>query len=453
MGAGKWMRVVLLGPAAVAACVAMSGCGGAHAGSTQRGDTTCTGRKLTGTTYLTVWFHASGIIGSERDAMIKQAAAFNRSHRHVRVRLITLPEGDYDQQVSSAAATGNLPDVLDLDGPYLYNYAWSGKLKPVDSCLTPAERADLLPSIRAQGTYAGRMWGVGTFDSGLGLYVRPSILRKAGIRIPTSPSNAWSAAELTRVLARLRKAGYPQPLDLQLSYNTPPGEWYPYGFAPAIWSAGGDLIDRTNYRTVIGYLNGTPAADALATIQSWSKAGYVYPNRNGMAFEEGRTPISWVGHWLFDDYTRAFPGDVQIVPLPNFGHGTVTGMGSWQWGITANVSNGDAAWQFISFLMRPPQVLQMTAANGSIPGTYSAIRRSPRFAAGGSEHLYVTQLEDGIARPRPQTPAYPAISANFARAFQAIVLGLRPVKPTLDAAAQAVQKDLVAHDYYPQTGP
>jgi multiple sugar transport system substrate-binding protein len=447
------MRSVLAVLAA-GASLAVSGCGGiARTPAAAHTDTTCTGRTLTGTTYLTVWFHASASIGSERATMIKQVAAFNHSQSHVRVRLITLPEGDYETQVRSAAAHGDLPDVLDLDGPYMYNYAWSGKLKPIDSCLTAAQRAELLPSIRAQGTYDGRMWGVGTFDSGLGLYVRKSVLAKAGIRIPTTPADAWTAGEFTRILARLREAGYRQPLDLQLVHGTAPGEWYPYGFAPSIWSAGGDLIDRKNYRTVNGYLNGADAVRALTVIQKWARAGYIDPNRNGLAFEEGKTPISWVGHWLYDDYTKAFPGDVQIVPLPNFGHGTVTGMGSWQWGITTNADNGDAAWSFISFLLRPAQVVEMTRANGSIPGTYSAIRRSPRFAPGGPEHLYVTQLEDGLARPRPQTPAYPAISRAFANAFETIVVGLRPVKPTLDLAARAVQRNLVAHDYYPPTGP
>jgi multiple sugar transport system substrate-binding protein len=447
------MRVVLA-VLATAASFAAVGCGGSHNGtSATHSDTTCTGRKLTGTTYLTVWFHASAVIGSERATMIKQVSAFNRSQSHVKVRLITLPEGDYDSQVSSAAATGNLPDLLDLDGPYMYNYAWSGKLKPIDSCLTTGQRADLLPSIRAQGTYNGRMWGVGTFDSGLGLYVRKSVLAKAGIRIPTSPADAWTATEFTQILARLRRIGYRQPLDLQLVHGTVPGEWYPYGFAPVVWSAGGDLIDRQNYRTVNGYINGADSVRALTIVQKWARAGYVDPNRDGLAFEEGKTPISWVGHWLYDPYNKAFPGDVQIVPLPNFGHGTVTGMGSWQWGVTTNVSNGDAAWRFISFLLRPTQVADMTRANGSIPATYSAIRLSPRFGPRGPEHLYVTQLEDGTARPRPQTPAYPAISKAFADAFQGIVTRSRPVKPTLDAAARAVQRNLIAHDYYPPTGP
>ena len=441
-----WAVVALM-----SASVALAGCGSAAPRPTGERDSTCRG-KLSGTAYITVWFHASSSVGAEWQTMVRQVAAFNSSQRQVRVRLITLPEGDYSKEVASAAATGTLPDVLDFDGPNLYNYAWAGDLKPLDSCLTARQRADLLPSIRRQGTYADRTWGVGTFDSGLGLYVRKSILRRAGISIPTDPAQAWSAAQFTRILASLRAIGYRQPLDLQINYDSKAPEWNTYGFAPAVWSAGGDLIDRSGYRRVLGYLNGAPAVKALTVIQGWAKAGYVNPNRTGLAFQDGKTPISWVGHWLFDAYTKAFPGDVQIVPLPRFGPHDATDMGSWQWGITSNTNSGDAAWRFISFLLRPAQVAQLTRANGAIPGTYSAIKISPQFAARGPEHLYVEQLETGVARSRPQTAAYPALTTAFARAFQAIVVGLRPVKPTLDAAARSVTADLTAHGYYADTG-
>jgi multiple sugar transport system substrate-binding protein len=89
----------------------------------------------------------------------------------------------------------------------------------------------------------------------------------------------------------------------------------------------------------------------------------------------------------------------------------------------------------------------MTRANGAIPATLSAIRQSPRFAPGGPEHLYVQQLRDGVARPRPQTPAYPAISAAFAAAFAGISQG-RDVRQALDAAVREIDSNLAAnHDY------
>ena len=224
----------------------------------------------------------------EAQILREQVSAFNATEQQVQVKLITLPVGDYAQQVQAAAAHGGLPDLLDFDGPNLYNYAWSGKLKPIDSCVSKSLREDLLPSIIEQGSYANRLWGIGTFDSGLGLYVRPSILMKAGIRIPTSPADAWTADEFTTVLQRLRQAGFERPLDLQL--NEPNPEWYTYGFAPAVWSAGGDLIDRTDYRTVDGFLNGPGAVKAFTIMQRWFTRGLRRPERDWRCVRGGQKP-------------------------------------------------------------------------------------------------------------------------------------------------------------------
>jgi multiple sugar transport system substrate-binding protein len=91
----------------------------------------------------------------------------------------------------------------------------------------------------------------------------------------------------------------------------------------------------------------------------------------------------------------------------------------------------------------------MTWANGAIPGTRTAVRDSPDFAPGGPKHLYIEQLEDGIARSRPQTPAYPTLGTAFVSAFSEAVVQGRPVDASLDAAARRVEDDLREHQYYP----
>jgi multiple sugar transport system substrate-binding protein len=305
----------------------------------------------------------------------------------------------------------------------------------------------LLPSIVQQGTYAGRLWGIGTFDSGLGLYIRPSILRRIGARIPMGVADAWTAGEFTAILRRLQRGGYRQPLDLEVSSATlATAEWWAYGFAPVVWSAGGDLINRSSYRTAQGVLNSAASIRAFTIVQGWFRDGLVNPGMSN-AFVRGQAPISWVGHWEFGPYRKAFPHDLQIVPLPRFGPRPSSGMGSWQWGITASATDGDAVWRFLSYLLQPAQVLQMTRANGAIPATLSAIGRSPNFAPGGPEHLYVQQLQGGIARPRPQTPAYPAISTAFGAALTSISQGGN-VRQALDAAVRQIDANLAANRYY-----
>ena len=437
-------------------CLTLAGCGGHQRHSTSApGDTTCTGRiQGSGPAYVTVWYH-TGTVG-EQHTLNQQVAAFNASQREVRVKLTDIPQAKYASVVSSAAAAGNLPDILDFDGPYLYNYAWTGKLKPLDSCVSKRLRAGLLPSIIQQGTYAGKLWGLGTIDSGLGLFVRPSVLRRIGVRIPDGVGDAWTAREFTQILQRLQGAGYRQPLDMQINAPAAAGgsnpEWFTYGFAPIVWSAGGDLISRSSYRTAQGALNGPASVRALSIMQAWFRAGLVIPDTSGNAFVSGRAPISWVGHWLYGPYHQAFPRDLAIVPLPRFGALPSSCFGSWQWGITANAGNGDAAWRFLSYLLQPAQELQLTRADGAIPSTLDAIRQSPNFAPGGPEHLYVQQLENGVARARPQTPAYPAITAAFSSAILSIVRGY-DVQHALDTAVGQIDGNLAANGFYKTSVP
>ena len=270
------------------------------------------------------------------------------------------------------------------------------------------------------------------------------------MRLPKGPGDAWTATELTGILRTLRTQGYEAPLDLRLVFSGAGEEWNTYGFAPAVWSAGGDLVDPVDHRTADGYLNGPEAVGALTTMQNWVEAGLVDTVRDEKAFVDGRSAISWCGHWVYGEFAKAFPGDVAIVPLPDFGEGTVTGMGSWQWGVPAGAADGDAVWKFLTHLLKPAEVHRMTAANGAIPATTSALTLSPEYASGGSEHLFIEQLREGVARPRPRTPAYPTITDAFSRAFAAIMLDRAPVKASLDQAVRRIDADLAAHDGYPE---
>jgi multiple sugar transport system substrate-binding protein len=60
----------------------------------------------------------------------------------------------------------------------------------------------------------------------------------------------------------------------------------------------------------------------------------------------------------------------------------------------------------------------------------------------------VTQLEQGVAVPRPQTPAYPTITSAFSTAFANIVQGADP-RTELTNAAQTIDQDLQDNDFYP----
>lgn len=403
----------------------------------------CIGKISGGPYTLKVWF--SGTL-ADLDALKAQIEQFNKSQKDVVIDPVVIPAGSFEDQVKSATVSKTLPDIMYLDGPNLYNYSWNGSLRALDSCLPADTKADLLPSIVNQGTYNGKLYGVGAFDSGLALYTRKSVLQKAGIRVPTGPKDAWTADEFTAALKTLQGAGFKKPLDLKINYGR--GEWYTYGFSPIIQSAGGDLIKRTDFQSADGVLNGEASVKALTTFQSWFKAGLVDLNEDDNAFKSGRSAISWVGFWEFQNYKKVWGDDLILVPLPNFGNGSRTGMGSWQWGITTNAANMDAAWSFINFLLQPDSQVTMIKANGSIPSRKAAIEQAPAFAPGGEERLYVEQLLGDTVVPRPQTPAYPTITTAFAQAISDIIDG-KDVKAALDTATQTIDQDIKDNQGYP----
>jgi multiple sugar transport system substrate-binding protein len=392
---------------------------------------------------IQVWSHAGQ--EAERQTLAQQVQRFNASQDEIAVQLTFIPEGTYNAQIQAASLSQDLPCLMEFDGPFVYNYIWQGKLIPLDNLLSEEIRQELLPSLIKQGTYRGRLYAVGTFDSGLGLYGRRSQLEAAGIRLPTSQEDAWTVKEFNRALAVLaQKDPDGQVLDLKLNYQ---GEWFTYGFSPLIQSAGSDLIERRNYRKARGTLNNRRAVAAMKQVQSWLKKGYVDPNLDDAAFTQGRVALAWGGHWNYRDYQQAAGGDLVILPLPDFGRGAKAGQGSWQWGITKTCPNPQGAARFLTFLLQAPEVLAMAEANGAVPGTKRAIAQSSLYAEGGPLRLFSAQLLAGSSLPRPQTPAYPVITSAFQNAFDDIRNGLS-AKAALEQAAVTIDQDIKDNEGY-----
>ena len=395
---------------------------------------------------ISMWVHAGP--GPERDAYVASVKAFNEASKDHRIELITLPEGSYSDQVNAAALAKKLPCVLDFDGPSVYNYAWSGKIIPLDGLpIGQAAKQEMLPTLVRQGTYNAKLYSVGQYDSGLAIWGNKKLLDKAGMRIPSRLEEAWTLAEFEDGLKKLKAAGVPAPLDMKFNYGI--GEWITYGFSPIVQSFGGDLIDRKGYKSAEGVLNGPGAVKALGIVQNWARNGWVNPaTRDGGDFESGRSALSYVGHWVYNDYRKALGNDLVLIPMPRFGDKPVTGAGSWNFGISSDCKNPQAAAKVLEHLMSQAEIERVTALNGAVPGTRTALVKSKNYSEGGPLRLYVDQILKGVALVRPQTPAYPAITTAFAEAVNNIVNG-RDVKKELDRAVKKIDQTIEDNKGYP----
>jgi multiple sugar transport system substrate-binding protein len=197
-------------------------------------------------TEITVWRHI-GDLQPEMDTFASYVSDFNASQGDWKVVWEELPQQSYDDSINAAALSNNLPCMIDVDGPFVPNFAWSGNIVPLDDYITPELRAELLPSVI--GSYNGKTYSVGQFEASLAVWGRKSVLEKHGIRIPTV-EQPWTKDEFDSALKTLKDSGeFETAIDMFTFYTH---EWLPYAYSPFLQSFGGDLIDRSSYLTAEG---------------------------------------------------------------------------------------------------------------------------------------------------------------------------------------------------------
>jgi multiple sugar transport system substrate-binding protein len=397
---------------------------------------------------ITIWAHIGQ--DSENSALQAAIAGFNSSQSDITATLKLVPADAYTKTIT-ATATSQLPDVMEMDGPTVANFVYNKKLTPISSYVSKQTIDNATDGIKAEGTVSGKLYALGMYDSGLGMYGNKKLLNAAGVSYPSGLSDAWTSQQFLDVLKKLAAAS-PNHVAIDIGESALNGEWGTYAFAPIVWSAGGQLINNGKAE---GVLDTSKVAAALKQFQAWKP--YVDPNADGNAFTNGRVALDWTGHWTYPGYSKAVGSDLVVLPLPNFGDGPKTGQGSWTWGITAGSRNAMAAGKFLDYLLNDQNVSAMTGANGAPPATKSVLAQSTLYKAGGALYLFAQQLalpcgstsitSSCVAVTRPVTAGYPVVTTQFSSALNNIWNGADPMT-ALTKAAHLIDVDFQDNNNY-----
>ncbi len=386
-----------------------------------------------GKTLITVWAHQGR--ESEVKAIKQIIDSFNKANPDIHARLTVIPSGfkhSYETKITAAKLSDKLPDVLDVDGPFVAQYAWSGILGPIDDLLTKQMRQDFLPSIIEQGTYRDKLYALGAFESGLALYYNKKILRDVGVVPPTSIEEAWSWDEFIEILKRIKDKGF---IPLSLSMEWGPGEWYTYAFTPLIWSSRQNAIISPDGTKTEGYLDSSRSAEAMKKFQSLFSQGLSSATPPPDLFEQGKAAFSWNGHWMMSKLESVKGLEWGMAPLPYIKERIVPS-GSWCWGITTQAKDKRAAFEVLSWIVGSETgVVPMVRANDAPPARLSALKLLPEYQQ-YPRKLFIEQLKR-YAHPRPVTPSYGVLSEKFSDAVHNISLG-RSVDEQLKKATEAI---------------
>ncbi len=393
-------------------------------------------------TELSLWYHGAG--NEVESAIINQIIDdFNASQDEWTVSLESFPQESYNDSIVAAALAGNLPDIVDVDGPVMPNWAWSGYLQPLP--IDESEFDDFLPGTK--GYWDGKLYSIGLWDAAVALYARESTLDDLGLRRPTL-EEPWTGGEFMAALDAANASGdYEYAFDPGMAWT---GEWYPYAFSPFLQSFGGDIVDRSTYKTAEGALNGEAAMEFGEWWQSLFQDGYAPgtsqdPADRDNGFIEGKYAFQWNGNWAA---VAALEGvdDVVFLPAPDFGNGSKIGAASWQFGISAASEHPDGAAEFIKFATQDKYLAAFSDGIGLIPATASAAQMTENYKDGGPLAVFY-DLSEAQAMVRPVSPGYVVAAKVFEKALADIANGA-DVADTLDAAVDEIDADIEKNGGY-----
>jgi multiple sugar transport system substrate-binding protein len=392
---------------------------------------------------LSLWYHGAGN-ETESSIIMQIINDYNASQDAYVVEMEDFPQASYNESIVAAALAGDLPDIIDMDGPVMPNWAWSGYLAPLD--LSPGALDGFLPG--AIGEWDGKVYSVGLWDAACAVFARKSVLEENGIRVPTL-DEPWTFEEFDAALETLQATGdYEYAFDLGMAWT---GEWYPYAFSPFLQSFGGDIIDRSNYLTAEGALNGPEAIEFGEWWQSLFDRGLVPGTSQDGAdrdtgFIDGKYALQWNGNWAALPALEAFGDDMLYLPAPDFGNGSTIGAGSWQFGISANSEHEEGANAFIEFAIQDKYLAAFSDGIGLVPSTLDAAALTENYALGGQLEVFFG-LSNEQALIRPPTPAYLSAALTFEKALADIANGADVVN-ALDAAVDEIDADIDANNGY-----
>lgn len=139
---------------------------------------------------------------NRHDRTIKVIELFEKEHPGIKVVYEPSSWPDHWTKLSTQAAGGNLPDVMQQDYSYLQEWVGRGLIMPLDDLVADGSLnfADVSDAALAGGRIDGKLYGVNLGTNSLGWVIDLDAFEKAGIDVP---ADNWTWADYEKVMMDL----------------------------------------------------------------------------------------------------------------------------------------------------------------------------------------------------------------------------------------------------------
>lgn len=398
-----------------------------------------------GEEYLSIWVHSIEDTDEGR-CYRKSVEAFNEKYDgkyYADIEFIPRNDsgGGYSDKINASVMSGDLPDVLTVDGPNIAAYASNGIIQPLTE-LSEEEKGRYLKSIIDQGSYDDKLYALGAMESSVGLYYNQEILEEAGVEVPDA-DHPWTRSEFLEVLEKVkpvveRKKGY------ALDMTFPVGEATIYYYAPFFWSNGGNLVDDSGLK-VDGVLNTSENVETIEYFQTLLSKGYMSKAPVDSLFESGRAAFKFDGAWEVNTIYNSYP-DVKLGVAPyivgdDWNGERYTPTGSWAYAASTKTKNIEGATELVKWMSGVESGTMLWEEAKCFPSTYQAFESIDIFQTDENYRALYNQLSN-YGHPRPKTPVYPQVSTSFQQVLENCVLSGAKPQTELDKSIERINAKL-----------
>ena len=367
------------------------------------------------------------------DRMVKEFEAAN-PNIHIELQYVN---SDYALQKATVALQGNKqPDISYQYGTNMPQLAQSPKVVDLTDKVTAGDYNwdDFYQGEQAVATVDGRVLGVPALVDNLAVVYNKDLFQAANLK-PPGPDWTWD--ELRTDAKALTD---PANNVFGMVFPADGSETMVWQYEAMLWEAGGNILNPENTKAIF---NEAPGVQALDMLTSINQDGSMYldfkpdSGKSGQLFNSGNIGMIITGPWDLSGFPDVNYG-VQFMPSFEAGgsHQTIAGPDNW-----VIFDNGqervDAAWNFLSFMTSPDQVLQDSLDTSHLP-TRASVAAMPAFEEFYTKYpgteVFVQNL-DNVLQARPQVPQYPRISSALGQALIAAIQGQASSQDALNQAA------------------
>lgn len=430
--------------------VSLTACGGSGGSDSAAADASGDSASADGVINLSIWSP------TDKEAVeawwTEKLAEWNEAHPEIQVSREAIDRSDsyaYENKITTAVTSNDLPDIFYVDGPTVSYYAANGIIVPMSAYFTEDDLSDFVDSTVTQCTYNGDLYAISATESSVALYYNKDYLTECGVDVADIESrtvdNPLTWSELEEIAKKCTTDSY-----VGTHIIMDHGEGLPYALEPMFLSNGKNFVSEDGSEAD-GYINSKECVETAEYLANLIANGYANIDPIQDEFLNGACATMLGGSWDVSilEGSATFDWGVTYYPVSDTTKKAVSPCGDWSAAISKDCKNVDAAGQFLQWLVNSENVATYAAAIAK-PATRNSSYENEAMAeyADGPRALFVEQLQN-TAVPRPRTPSYSVFSTKYAEAMTNIFseaasshsVDTAYIQSELDAVATAFKED------------